>query len=95
MWPSAARNDVYELMRQNWSRNIPCPMPWWLQSYLWDLPGDGRELQRHVDGAGIERAVPLLEQWRVKDVPGGFCGTSQERSSRSDVGTGGAAASGD
>ena len=51
----------YELMRQNWSRNIPSPMPWWLQSYLWDLPGDGGELRRHVDGAGIERAVPLLD----------------------------------
>jgi hypothetical protein len=30
----------YELMWQIWSRNIPYPMPWWLQSYFRDWPGD-------------------------------------------------------
>jgi hypothetical protein len=30
----------YELMWQNWSRNAPYPMPWWLQSYFRDWPGD-------------------------------------------------------
>ena len=30
----------YELMWQIQSRNTPYPMPWWLQSYLRDWPGD-------------------------------------------------------
>jgi DNA-directed RNA polymerase specialized sigma24 family protein len=30
----------YELIWQIWSRNIPYPVPWWLQSYFRDWPGN-------------------------------------------------------
>jgi hypothetical protein len=30
----------YELMWQTWARRAPYPMPWWLQSYFRDWPGD-------------------------------------------------------
>src|SRR4051812_23964787 len=30
----------YEVMWRNWARDVPYPMPWWLQSYFRDWPGD-------------------------------------------------------
>ncbi|HEX5200876.1 hypothetical protein ACFQS1_26380 [Paractinoplanes rhizophilus] len=30
----------YEVMWRTWARDVPYPMPWWLQSYFRDWPGD-------------------------------------------------------
>ena len=30
----------YEVMWRTWARGVPYPMPWWLQSYFRDWPGD-------------------------------------------------------
>ena len=40
MAPQPYEAMFYELMWQIWSRNIPYPMPWWLQSYFRDWPGN-------------------------------------------------------
>ena len=40
MAPQPYETTFYELMWQIWSRNTPYPMPWWLQSYFRDWPGD-------------------------------------------------------
>ena len=40
MAPQPYETMFYELMWQIWSRNTPYPMPWWLQSYFRDWPGD-------------------------------------------------------
>ena len=40
MAPQPYETMFYELMWQIWSRNAPYPMPWWLQSYFRDWPGD-------------------------------------------------------
>ena len=40
MAPQPYETTFYELMWQTWSRNAPYPMPWWLQSYFRDWPGD-------------------------------------------------------
>ena len=39
MAPQPYETMFYELMWQIWSRDIPYPMPWWLQSYFRDWPG--------------------------------------------------------
>ena len=40
MAPQPYETMFYELMWQIQSRNTPYPMPWWLQSYFRDWPGD-------------------------------------------------------
>jgi hypothetical protein len=40
MAPQPFEVMFYELMWQTWSRSGPYPMPWWLQSYFRDWPGD-------------------------------------------------------
>jgi hypothetical protein len=30
----------YETMWRTWASGVPYPMPWWLQSYFRDWPGD-------------------------------------------------------
>lgn len=40
MAPQPYETMFYELMWQIWSRGVPYPMPWWLQSYFRDWPGD-------------------------------------------------------
>jgi hypothetical protein len=40
MAPQPYETMFYELMWQTWSRNISYPVPWWLQSYFRDWPGD-------------------------------------------------------
>ena len=40
MSPQPYETMFYELMWRIWSQNAPYPMPWWLQSYFRDWPGD-------------------------------------------------------
>lgn len=40
MPPQPYETMFYELMWQIWARGTPYPMPWWLQSYFRDWPGD-------------------------------------------------------
>lgn len=40
MAPQPYETMFYEVMWRTWGRGVPYPMPWWLQSYFRDWPGD-------------------------------------------------------
>lgn len=40
MAPQPYEAMFYEVMWRTWGRGVPYPMPWWLQSYFRDWPGD-------------------------------------------------------
>ena len=73
MAPQSYETMFYELMWQIWSRNAPYPMPWWLQSYFRDWPGDDGGMFGAKQTALASNA--LYRYWNM-GCGGGGCATA-------------------
>ena len=74
-------NLSYELMWQIWSRNIPYPMPWWLQSYFRDWPVRWMRVERaflSLPSGECTAKFSSPELWRmVMTTVTAVCGTAR------------------